>query len=285
MGDAGMGEMGDAGMGEMEGGDLEFDGGDEENKEEGAAAGGDGAEEAKGMEASVTDPRTKTTDEVTFSSFADAPACYLRNAVKNPFFGDLIKSHVINWEFFRSKASQNTWGGVAGLLTSGIVTGTRAEAETWFSGFVGELDHASLSAMDKSDILFPGWIEGWTSEQDAADYLKSLDANKNSKENVQKVILKVTGAHVLSYGGNRAIAHRLAATINKVEAKDGVLMMEAAGKAPDNRTIAEVAAELLKAKEAPPVTDDANKEAGAGDMGMGEAGGDMAGGDMAGGDM
>lgn len=246
----------------MEGGELEFDGGDEENKEENKdeAAGGD---EAKGMEASVTDPRTKTTDEVTFSSFADAPACYLRNAVKNPYFGDLVKSHIINWEFFKSKAKQDTFGGVAGLLTSGIVTGTRAEAETWFSGFVGELDHASLSAMNNQDILFPGWIEGWTSEQDASDYLKSLDANKNSKENIQKVILKVTGAHVLSYGGNRSIAHRLAATINKVEAKDGVLLLEAAGKAPDNRTIAEVAAELLKAKEAPAAaatTDDANKD-------------------------
>jgi hypothetical protein len=234
------------------------------------------------MEASVTDPRTKTTDEVTFSSFADAPACYLRNAVKNPFFGDLVKSHIINWEFFRSKAKQNTWGGVAGLLTSGIVTGTRAEAETWFSGFVGELDHASLSAMDKSDILFPGWVEGWTSEQDASDYLKSLDANKNSKENIQKVILKVTGAHVLSYGGNRAIAHRLVATINKVEAKDGVLTLEAAGKAPDNRTIAEVAAELLKAKETPPAAEETNKEAPAGEAPAGEAPADdgMGGGDM-----
>lgn len=146
---------------EMEGGDEEFSGGENEGEEKKEG------EESKGMEASVTDPRTKTTDEVTFSSFADAPACYLRNAVKNPFFGDLVKSHIINWEFFKSKAKHNTWGGVAGLLTSGIVTGTRAEAETWFSGFVGELDHASLSAMDKQDILFPGWVEGWTSEQDA----------------------------------------------------------------------------------------------------------------------
>ena len=85
----------------------------------------------------------------------------------------------------------------------------------------------------------------------------------------------------MSYGGNRAIAHRLAATINKVEAKDGVLILEAAGKAPDNRTIAEVAAELLKAKEAPAApatTDDANKDADAEankDMGGENGGMDM----------
>jgi len=49
--------------------------------------------------------------------------------------------------------------GVAGFLTSGLATSAKTDADAWFSGCVGELDQASLSAMKKGDpIEFPGWI-------------------------------------------------------------------------------------------------------------------------------
>jgi hypothetical protein len=208
MGEMGMGEMG---MGDMEGGQAEYEGGDEGMGEMGMGEmGGEMGMGDMGMAGSVTDPRTKSTDDATFSSWADVPACYLRNAIKNPYFGDIVKSHVVNWEFYQGKAKQDTWGGVAGLLTSGLVSSARADADTWFSGYVGDLDLTSLMGMASNGaILFPGWVEGWTSEQDAVDFAKTLEANCQSKSDVRRVVCKVSNASVLATAGNRAVAHRL----------------------------------------------------------------------------
>lgn len=159
----------------MEGGQSEFSGGEMEGMMmEGM---GDGMMMAAMMEASVTDPRTASTDTETYEGFANVPGCFLRNALKNPFFGDLVKAHVINWEFFQAKAKHDTWGGVAGLLTSGLASSARTEADAWFSGYVGELDQESFLGMEKGAILFPGWIEGWANAEDATNYVKTLEAN------------------------------------------------------------------------------------------------------------
>jgi hypothetical protein len=78
----------------MEGGECEYDGGDEEEKKDDMAG-------AEGMaDATVTDPRKEHKDDESYAGFANVPACFLRNALVNPYFGDLVKSHVINWEFF-----------------------------------------------------------------------------------------------------------------------------------------------------------------------------------------
>lgn len=190
------------------------------------------------MDATVTDPRSASTDADTFSGWADVPMCFLRNAIKNPFFGDVVKSHVVHWEMFMDKAKDDTWGGVAGLMTSGIVTSARTDADAWFSGYVGDLDLDSLMGMANGPVLFPGWLEGWANEEDAINYTKTLEANSNSKSVLRKVVIKVSNASVMTVAGNRSVAHRLQGTVSKVEPKDGTTFAEVAGLPHDDQTIA-----------------------------------------------
>ena len=218
-------EMGAAA--DMEGGECEYDGGDEEEK----PAEDKPAEDTGGMAAAaVTDPRTASTDTETYAGFANVPGCFLRNALVNPFFGDLVKSHVVHWEMFGDKASEKTWGGVAGLLTSGIASAARADSEAWFSGYVGELDQESLMGMaNNGAILFPGWTEGWANADDATNYLKTLEASSNSKGSIKRVVFHVTNASTLTVLGNRSVSHRLQGTVTKMELIDGVTHLEVTG--------------------------------------------------------
>jgi len=249
----------------MEGGEVEFEGGDDMMME--GMDMGMGGDMMAMMEASVTDPRTKSTDEDKFAAWADVPACFLRNCIHNPFFGDIVKAHVVNHEFFQGKAKHDTWGGVAGLMTSGIVTSERKDADTWFSGYVGDLDLESLMGMaNNGAILFPGWVEGWTSEQDAVDYVKTLEATKESKETLRKVVCKVTNASVMTTAGNRAVAHRLQGTVTKVEPKDGTTFIEITGLPHDDQTIAQAAEAALAAKKL--AEEEAAKAKAGGDMMM-----------------
>jgi len=258
-----------------------MEGGDEGEGEK-AMGEGEGDKGMTAMDATVTDPRTKSTDTDAFSSFADVPMCFLRNCIHNPYFGDLVKSHVVNWEFFPKKPSADTWGDVAGLMTSGLASSARTEADAWFSGYVGEFDHLSLTEMgaltEKAPILFPGWIEGWANEQDAIDYAKTLAANNESKNAIKQVVVKVSKASVLTVAGNRSVAHRLQGTLQKVEEKDGTTFIEIDGLPHDDRTIEQaekdkadaLAAAAAKEKEGA----EGDKGMGEGDKGMGEGEGD-----------
>jgi hypothetical protein len=126
-----------------------------------------------------TDPREASTDDQEFSGFADTPACYLRNALKNEVFGDLIKQRIVAIQFQDKKGESVNAGlsGAAGYLTSGLATSEREAKDAWFSGMVGELDQQSLAELKKdATISFPGWMQGWASEEDATNYLKCLES-------------------------------------------------------------------------------------------------------------
>lgn len=124
-----------------------------------------------------TDPRNASTDDVEYSGFADTPACYLRNALKNEVFGDLIKQRIVAIQF-QGKKGESVHAGLAGAtgyLTSGLATSEREAKDAWFSGMVGELDQQSLGELKKDAIIsFPGWMQGWASEEDANNYLKAM---------------------------------------------------------------------------------------------------------------
>jgi len=118
--------------------------------------------ETKGdMGGTVTDPRAAHTLDATYEGFANTPALYLRNALVNEFFGDMIKQRIIAIEFMGEKGfdTHKELAAAAGFLTSGLATSEKTNADAWFSGLVGELDEASLKELKKADpISFPGWI-------------------------------------------------------------------------------------------------------------------------------
>ena len=107
------------------------------------------------------DPRAASTDDQEYAGWAETPACYLRNALVNEVFGDMIKQRIVAIQF-QGKDGLKIHEGLAdaaGFLTSGLATSEKTPGEAWFSGLVGELDQASLAAMKKADpISFPGWV-------------------------------------------------------------------------------------------------------------------------------
>ena len=106
----------------------------------GDAMGGDMMMEMMGK--TTTDPRGKHEDAAEYAGFAETPACYLRNALVNEYFGDLVKQRIVAIQFLGEKAvdTNKELDGAAGYLTSGLATGEKATADAWFSGLVGELD-------------------------------------------------------------------------------------------------------------------------------------------------
>lgn len=116
----------------------------------------------KMMDATVTDPRTAHVDDGEFKGFAETPALYLRNALVNEYFGDLIKQRIVTIQFLGEKGAETNkeLDGAAGYLTSGLATTAEKPATAaWFSGLVGELDEAAFAELKKDGtISFPGWV-------------------------------------------------------------------------------------------------------------------------------
>ena len=73
--------------------DLQFDGGDDDKPADDAGA--DKAPEAM----ATVDPRSAHTLDATYEGFAETPALYLRNALVNEYFGDLVKQRIVAIQF------------------------------------------------------------------------------------------------------------------------------------------------------------------------------------------
>lgn len=136
--------------------DVMAEGGDENDKE---AKDGD---DKKVDTMEKLDPRAAHDDAAEYKGFAETPALYLRNALVNEYFGDLIKQRIITIQMMGAKGddTNKALDGAAGFLTSGLATTAEKPAtEAWFSGLVGELDEESLSGLKKDGtISFPGWV-------------------------------------------------------------------------------------------------------------------------------
>lgn len=152
-----------------EGGELEkveYDGGEEEEeKAEGKEE--KKAEDKAGGAMEKVDPRKYEADAYAYEGWAEVPALFLRNAIVNEYWGDLVKAYVVDWEFNPEKAKRGDFDGAAALIEAGLSTAARDKAESWFSGHVGEEDFESLKAMADKEILFPGWVNGWASAEEA----------------------------------------------------------------------------------------------------------------------
>ena len=88
---------------EAEGGeedDVQYMGGEGEEVKEGEEA---KVEDGAAVTMTVTDPRGAHVDDQEYAGFAETPALYLRNALVNEYFGDLVKQRIIAIQFLGAK--------------------------------------------------------------------------------------------------------------------------------------------------------------------------------------
>lgn len=227
--------------------------GEEEKKEEGAGAemeGGEEADEGKGMAEMMAEMAAAADlykdDPADYKGWENLPALFLREMTVNPYFGDLVKGEVIAWEFNHGKSEPKSkvWAPVASLVGAAVNSGETEEKEVFFSGYLGEEDHASLVgiAEAKGPILFPGVAAGWASEKEALDAIGEYNGKQKAKKVVYKTKTKVLSAVVC-----RHFASRFAAQVEKLEEKDGVVHVELADKTPEAQTIEEWKAAVAEA--------------------------------------
>lgn len=232
------------------------EGGEEKKEEGGEGAENEGGEEGaaeegeKGMDEMMAEMAAAADlykdDAADYAGWENLPALFLRNMVVNPYFGDLVKGEVIAWEFNHGKSEPKSkdWAPVASLVGAAVNSGEAEEKEVFFSGYLGEEDHASLLGIAeiKGPILFPGVTSGWASEKEALDAIGEYNGKQNAKKVVYKTKTKVLSAVVC-----RHFASRFAAQVEKLEEKDGVVHVELADKTPEAQTIEEWKAAVAEA--------------------------------------
>lgn len=180
----------------------------------------------EGGEEGMEKPDLYGGDGASYDGFANLPALLLRCCTVHPYFGDLVKGALLHYEFnFKGKSlvdvpmpklsladlaknplaakecKPDQWAGVAALVSAALDKAESAEADVWFSGYLGEQDLQGLTEMKEGDnILFPGWMAGWKSEDEAKTHLTNL-GEFNGKDSCEKVIIaaktKVASAVVL----------------------------------------------------------------------------------------
>lgn len=184
--------------------DAMMEGGDE-NAEEADVNPGAGM---MAMESSAPNPN-KYEEAEEFEGWAKFGGALLRNAIVNPVFGDLLRSHAISADFNPEKFSKNGYTGAAALVSALAAKNESAEKEYWMSGYITEDYLASLNDIvaDKSNIHFPWLVSGWATEAEAKAALLYPEPEK--KDNYTKVLFHVTKAKTFDFAKCRVVSHRL----------------------------------------------------------------------------
>jgi len=214
----------------------------------------EGGDDMEMMEA----PDLYKDDSAAYDGFANLPALFLRCMTVHPYFGDIIKSTLIYYEFnFGGKElvplpkiglgdftknplaakepKTEAWAGVAALVGSALDAAEAAETDVWFSGYYGDEDLEALKEIEEGgSILFPGWIAGWKSEAEA---LSGIWEN-NGKNTVHKVVIS-TKTKCCSAVVCRLFAQRFNSTKKSLEEKDGVWYLTVEDNSWDYKTLAE----------------------------------------------
>jgi hypothetical protein len=201
-------------------------------------------------------------DATDYKGFGNLPTLLLALSVKHPFFGDVVKAQLINWEFnYESdKPSELQFLAAVGLMDAGVELAEAAGTATkvFFSGFAGEDDFASLTGMAeaKSDILFPGVIAGWATKEEA---VAALVGQGEQGSDLTKVIYEAE-TKVVSSVHCRLFVHRYSATLEKLELVDGIQVitlkeLEAPLKSKLSASIKEWKAKAEELKNAPAVAE------------------------------
>ena len=79
--------------GENEGGNEEDAKAAEEGKE------GEDAEKKEEAAPAVMSPEKYVADDFAYGGWETVPAIFLKQAIVNGYWGDLVKGHIIHWEF------------------------------------------------------------------------------------------------------------------------------------------------------------------------------------------
>ena len=111
----------------------------------------------------------------------------------------------------------------AGMMSAAVAGAEEKgdEKECFFAGCVGEQDWEALNDMvtkNDTEIMFPGVIAGWDSEENARKYLK--DAGAHADQNVTKVIYVMTTKSV-SAVKCRQFCNRLSGKIESIAEGSG----------------------------------------------------------------
>lgn len=174
------------------------------------------------------------SDSGTYDGWENLPALILRNYVVNPYFGDLIKRDIIAAEFKPSSPKHKEFVSAAVMVGMALDATEATEKDIHFAGYLGEEDMLSLKGIaENGNILFPGVVAAWASEEDA---LKHGFVEHNGKNTIHKVCFhsktKVHSAVVL-----REFVYRFNAKVEKQEDKDGVLHVTLADDSWEHKTL------------------------------------------------
>lgn len=134
--------------------------------------------------------------------------------------------------------------GAAGMVGASIDASEGDAKDVWWSGYAGEDDLETLKEIGAAQgpIMFPGWICGWATEDEAKKDLGTSDDAQGTK-----VIFKVN-AKCLSAVVCRHFIQRLNGKLDTFEEKEGIWV----GTVSEVPFEADTIEEWKKKKDAPP---------------------------------
>lgn len=148
-----------------------------------------------------------------YAGAGNLPAFLLSASCKQPYFGDMVRRSMVEWEFNEADKPDLTFENACGMMAAAGESGS-AKKEVWIAGCHGAEDFASIQqlATDKGDIMFPGCVAAWTTEENAK---KALEGAGDRGSGCQRVLYKVE-APVLEAVHCRAFATRLSAKFDSM---------------------------------------------------------------------
>jgi len=184
-------------------------------------------------------------DAEDYNGSANLGKLLLAQSVKAPYFGDLIKRQLVIAEFgsvasgfgglalpkvelpevpgveipgVPKKPSDTAFAGASAVISAYVDSAEGDAKDIWFSGFAGDEDLEALKAMaaDKQAIVFPGWLSGWRSEEDAKKNVGEYGGSQAGAKVLYKINAKCLEAVVC-----RSFIQRLSATVDSHEEADG----------------------------------------------------------------
>jgi hypothetical protein len=174
------------------------------------------------------------SDSGSYDGWENLPALILRNYVVNPYFGDLVKRDIISAEFNPGKPKHKEFTSAAVLVGLALDAAESGEKEIHFAGYLGVEDVESLKTIpENGNILFPGIVAAWASEEEAT---KHSFHDLHGKNEVKKVVFHAK-TKVFSAVVCREFVYRFNAKVEKQEDKDGVLHVTLADDSWEHKTL------------------------------------------------
>jgi len=206
------------------------------------------------MEEIVKEDPYKDDSLDNYKGWENLPGLFLRTSTVYPYFGDLIKTNALKWEFGYTddKPDNMDFAGAAALISTAVQSAESAETEVFFAGFSGDEDFLSLKelAEAKGELMFPGVVAGWDSKEAAIANMVKFEEG-----NLQKLFPIVYSIKTKAVKGVavRQFVSRMYAKIESAEfGEDGPAVIKLAANEPEKIfTIEEWKAELAKPEEEP----------------------------------